>query len=70
MQQFIGKIVSNSEDKNKSRNVLQIITAVSCLAISEQGWQINTDNADSDQSASTHAPQGTARYPTKARGPT
>ena len=36
MQQFIGKIVSNSEDKNKSRNVLQIWTAVSCLAIVEQ----------------------------------
>ena len=33
-------------------------------------WWINTDNTNSDQSASTHAPQGTARYPTKARGPT
>ena len=33
-------------------------------------WGIITDNTNSDQSASTHAPQGTARYPTKARGPT
>ena len=33
-------------------------------------WWINTDNTNSDQSASTHAPQGTARYPTKATGPT
>ena len=34
------------------------------------GWQINKGNTNRDQSASTYAPQGTARYPTKARGPT